>query len=283
MAIALGCGLLLNCLVTAAGADELAADYHHRIAPTTSDLARTGRYAAPEIVRFVSPLPNTFASVAYLTPLQHRTFSGQAEPGGLLRPVAYSPGFAPAIATSFRPEIAPPVLTNRLSPAVLHVSQLAAHYGDSTFILVDKARGKLFVFENGRPIFTSAALTGSSLADRLPYDALGKTIAEASDLRYRVTPAGRFTVSPGLDRTYGNTLDINEIHGRNWIIAIHLAPSQRREARLASTLDGDKHATEGCINVDANTMRALTRLLATRRSTPLYIIPNDERMITQFF
>ena len=379
--IALACGLLLNCQTSTADADQLSADYHHRVErhaaihvhpdrvriaeratlqPTRKvsltprepgraalpDPARyapvgRGRWASPEIVPFVAPPPSAYAPRAYVpatyvtptsaryvepvsvrdsvpapvrylkpTPVRYleptparylepttparylesasarfqpRTFSDGPETTSPLRPVAYSPGYPPAIPTSFRPEIEPPARVTGLSPAAAWVSQMAAHNGDRTFILVDKARGRLFLFANGAPIFTSAALTGSSLADRLPYDALSKTFAEASDLRYRVTPAGRFTVSPGRDRTYGNTLDINEIKGRNWIIAIHLAPSQSREARLASTLDQDKHATEGCVNVDANTMRVLTRLLAMRRSTPLYIVPNDERMVSQFF
>jgi hypothetical protein len=405
--IALACGLLLNCQTSTADADQLNADYHHRVerhaaihvhpdrvriaeratlqparkvslAPreprraALPDSARyapagPGRWAPPEIVPFIAPPPSAYAPRAfvpatYVTPalaryvapasapdsgpapgrhlepaparylepitpghylestparyleptsahylepttparnfepttpvrylepaaarFQPRTFSDGPETTSPLRPVAYSPGYLSAIPTSFRPDIEQPMRVTGLSPAATWVSQIAARNGDRTFILVDKARGKLFLFANGAPIFTSAALTGSSLADRLPYDALSKTFAEASDLRYRVTPAGRFTVSPGHDRTYGNTLDINEIKGRNWIIAIHLVPSQSREARLASTSDQDKHATEGCVNVDANTIRVLTRLLEMRRSTPLYIVPNDERMVSQFF
>jgi hypothetical protein len=199
------------------------------------------------------------------------------------RAATYQPTLAPPVPTAFRPEIGPPSHIAGLSQAAARVSQIAARNGDRTFILVDKARGKLFLFANGSLIFTSPALTGSSLADRLPYDATSKTFAEASGFQYRVTPAGRFTVSPGHDSLYGSTLDVNEVRGKNWIIAIHLAPTQSRDARLRSVSDQDKHATEGCINVDANTIRTLTQLLAMRRSTPLYVVPNDERTISEFF
>jgi hypothetical protein len=59
------------------------------------------------------------------------------------------------------------------APAVLsdqeeRVGQIAVENGDQIFVMVDKARGKIILFENGKPVFSSAALTGESMADRLP-------------------------------------------------------------------------------------------------------------------
>lgn len=196
---------------------------------------------------------------------------------GLAHPVSYQP----TIAAPWQPETA--FSRQGMSQAAWRVSEIASQNGDRDFLMVDKAHGRLFLFENGAPVFSGAALTGTSLSDRFPPDALSKTTAESGDVRYRVTPAGRFTVSPGRDVHYGETLDINEIRGKGWIIAIHLAPNAVRSARLQSSLDQDKHATEGCINVSAVTMRELVRLLPRRARIPLYILPMDERLITQIF
>ena len=198
------------------------------------------------------------------------------EVGRVVQPVSYQPGFD-----------TPRTIQPRLSYAAWRVSQIAARHGDRNFLMIDKAHGQIFLFENGVPVFSGAALTGLSLADRLPPDAMSKSFAQEQDARYRVTPAGRFTVSPGYDHALGPTLDINEVKGRDWTIAIHTvvlgARAGYRDARLRSPLDQDKHITEGCINVDADTMRQLARLVPRWGGTPLYILPNDERLIAQLF
>jgi hypothetical protein len=174
-----------------------------------------------------------------------------------------------------------------LSPEALHVSQIAFRNGDRNFLMLDKARGKIIVFENGAPTFSGAALTGENPADFLAPDAIGKTFAEQKGLKYKVTPAGRYTVSTGYDNAYGETLDINEVLGIDWDIAIHKvwlgAPSEHREARLRSPRDQDKHITYGCIDVDGQTMQQLLARLPDEDGTPLYILPVDRNLITKLF
>jgi hypothetical protein len=174
-----------------------------------------------------------------------------------------------------------------LSPVARRVSQIADRNGDRNFLMLDKAHGKIFVFENGRPTFSGAALTGENLADYLAPDAIGKTFAEQKGLKYKVTPAGRYTVSTGYDHAYGEILDINEIQGVDWDIAIHKvwlgAPAEHREARLLSPRDQDKHITYGCIDVDGSTMQQLLRRLPSAEETPLYILPADESLIMKLF
>jgi L,D-transpeptidase catalytic domain len=169
------------------------------------------------------------------------------------------------------------------SPGVWRISRIATRIGDRNFLVVDKTHGRLVLFLNGAPAFISPALTGTSLADRMPADALSKTYAQELDVKYRVTPAGRFTVSPAYDGTYGFTLDINEIKGKDWTIAIHRVVPGPRTGRLHSPYDDDKHVTEGCINVDPDTMRQLAQLLPRQRATPLYILPMDENLIETIF
>jgi hypothetical protein len=174
-----------------------------------------------------------------------------------------------------------------LSQAALYVSQIAFRNGDHNFLMIDKTNGRIIVFEKGRPTFSGAALTGENLADRLEPDAMRKTFAEQKGLKYKVTPAGRFTVSTGYDHNYGDILDINEIQGSDWDIAIHKvwlgAPAEHRDARLRSPGGKDKHITYGCIDVDGSTMQQLIARITDEDETPLYILPSDERLIDKLF
>lgn len=174
-----------------------------------------------------------------------------------------------------------------LSPEARRVSQIAGRNGDRDFLMLDKAHGKIFVFEHGRPTFSGAALTGENPADYLAPDAIGKTFAEQKGLKYKVTPAGRYTVSTGYDHAYGEILDVNEVQGVDWDIAIHKvwlgAPSEHRDARLLSPRDQDKHITYGCIDVDGATMQQLLHRIPSEDETPLYILPADESLIMKLF
>src|SRR5258708_5284621 len=76
-----------------------------------------------------------------------------------------------------------------LSTEAQHVGQIAFRNGDRNFLMLDKAHGKIIVFEQGAPTFSGAALTGENTADFLAPDAIGKTFAEQKGLKYKVTPA----------------------------------------------------------------------------------------------
>ena len=173
-----------------------------------------------------------------------------------------------------------------LSPVEQRVSQIAWQYGDRGYLMVDKNRGKIILFAAGRPIFSRPALTGESMADRIPADAWSTPWSQQMSVKFKVTPAGRFTITRNHDRALGELFDINELQGRDWTIAIHRVwlgrPSERRDARLRSDLDQDKHITNGCIDVDPNTMAQLSRVLPSR-GMPLYILPNDENLIGNVF
>jgi hypothetical protein len=174
-----------------------------------------------------------------------------------------------------------------LTPAARRVSQIASSRGDRDYLMLDKAHGKIIVFESGRPTFSGAALTGENPSDFILPDAIGKSFHETASLPYKVTPAGRYTVSVGYDPAYGETLDVNEIQGKDWDIAIHKvwlgAPSEHRDARLRSASDRDKHITYGCIDVDGPTMQGLLDRLPNEEATPIYILPQDENLIIKLF
>jgi hypothetical protein len=175
----------------------------------------------------------------------------------------------------------------QLSAAALRIRRIAERNGDHTFLVIDKAEGRITAFEHGMPTFSGAALTGESPTDIIPRDAFTRSFAETRGLKYKVTPAGRFTVSPGYDPAYGETLDVNEVQGKDWDISIHRvwlgAPSEHRDMRLRTATGQDKHITYGCIDVDADTMRQLLRHLSHTANAPLYILPADEHLIATLF
>jgi hypothetical protein len=180
-----------------------------------------------------------------------------------------------------------PAAVAALSPAAVQVSRIADRNGDQNFLLLDKTEGRIIAFEHGTPTFSGAALTGESLTDIIPQDAFSKSFSETRGLKYKVTPAGRFTVSPGFDPAYGETLDVNEVHGKDWDISIHRvwlgAPAEHRDMRLRTATGQDKHITYGCIDVDADTIRQLLRHVSHGSRIALYILPVDEHLVSTLF
>jgi hypothetical protein len=197
----------------------------------------------------------------------------------MVSPIGQDTGAAPAQASLSR---AP-----GLSPVARQVSQIAARFGDQNYLMLDKTDGRIIVFEHGTPSFTGAALTGENPVDVIPADAFVKPFSETRGLKYKVTPAGRFTVSSGFDPAYGDTLDVNEIQGKDWDIAIHRvwlgAPAEHRDVRLRTPTGQDKHITYGCIDVEGGTMSQILRRLPNRERTPLYILPEDTSLVTKLF
>jgi hypothetical protein len=170
----------------------------------------------------------------------------------------------------------PPVLSDQESEA----GKMANAQGDKTFLMVDKALGKIILFENGQPVFAGPALTGESTADQMPKNELNAKFDTLNALNTKITPAGRYTVERGFDPEVGGPLfDISEIHGKDWGIAIHQLylgiPAEHRDARILSPSDEDKHITFGCINVEPATLHLLMHELPVKGMTPLYILPED--------
>lgn len=174
-----------------------------------------------------------------------------------------------------------------MSREAVRVGQIAVRDGDRDFLMLDKAQGRIFAFEDGRPTFSGAALSGENPVDTLAPDAFDKTFAEQKGLKYKVTPAGRYTVSIGYDPHYGETLDVNEVQGKDWDIAIHRvwlgAPAEHRDARLRSPRTDDKHITYGCIDVDEPTMQGLLDRVPDDEHTPLYILPQNADLVSRLF
>jgi L,D-transpeptidase catalytic domain len=174
-----------------------------------------------------------------------------------------------------------------MSPGAARVAQIAARYGDRDYLMVDKSWGEVFLFRDGKPVVRGSALTGANPADILKPGALNVPFSRDPKLEDKVTPAGRFTVAKEPDHTFGVTLNVNEIQGADWDIAIHKIflgfPQEHRDTRLASSDGRVKHITFGCIDISNAAMQKILQRLPDEESTPLYIVPTDERHIAALF
>jgi hypothetical protein len=175
-----------------------------------------------------------------------------------------------------------------LSQQEIEAGRMALGQGDRTFVMVDKARGKIILFKDGQPVFAGPALTGQSTADQMPKTELGEKFDTLNAPNTKITPAGRYTVERGFDPEVGGPLfDIHEIRGRDWGIAIHQLylgiPSEHRDARILSPSVEDKHITYGCINVEAATLHLLMHELPPKGPIPLYILPEDVSQTAAYF
>jgi hypothetical protein len=181
----------------------------------------------------------------------------------------------------------PALPPDQLTTQEQDIGKLAVQNGDEKFLMVDKSLGKILLWEAGKPVFVGNALTGASFSDRLPAYEMKQAFAKLDALDTKVTPAGRFTVARGFEKGYGPLLDIREIKGKDWAIAIHKVflgfPWEHRADRLQSSRYDDKNITFGCINVTPETMELLLRELPEKGATPLYVLPRDETKTAAFF
>jgi len=125
----------------------------------------------------------------------------------------------------------------------------SADNGKLPFIIVDKVRARVFVFDaQGQLRGAASALLGLAVGDD-SVPGIGQRKLSSIRPAERTTPAGRFVAS--LDR---------DIHGKEllWVdydlaVSLHPVvrgqPKERRAERLASPSPLDKRISYGCINV----------------------------------
>ncbi len=144
-------------------------------------------------------------------------------------------------------DVSTPPIAIELSPQARQVSQIAVGNGDRDFLMVDKLPGEIYFFKNGQPIFRDAALTGAGTGDRLTPELLAFSFSHPSTEAEKITPAGRFTVAKQFDKSYGTIFEIQEIKGKDWVLAIHPVflgvPFEKRLLRLSTSSPKDNYTT----------------------------------------
>lgn len=121
--------------------------------------------------------------------------------------------------------------------------------GDRSFVIVDKRRARVYVFNPaGRLLGDSPVLLGYAAGDHSVAGIGNKAIADIKP-HERTTPAGRFASAPGRNSLgddvvwvdYDAAVSMHRVRTTN--------PKERRLERLASKTAADNRISWGCINV----------------------------------
>lgn len=141
------------------------------------------------------------------------------------------------------------------------------------FIIVDKKKARMFVFEaSGWLRATTAVLLGAGAGDESIPGIAGR--APDSLLPHeRTTPAGRFVSEPGRNLQGEDIVWVD--YGAK--IAIHRlrpgATQAQRADRLASSASDDKRVTLGCIVVPVNFYESVIRPVFGKDEGVVYVLP----------
>ena len=161
--------------------------------------------------------------------------------------------------------------------------------GFSDFVIVDKNRAQIHVFDNGRKITSSPVLLGKKRGDDL-----GPT--DEPRWGNAVTPAGRFSVQFYKDeqayKGYGTNTLLHFICNRDQTICTSLhqtwtgVAAERRPQRMATSTIDDNYISNGCVNIDPDTWKTVLDLAQQNRhggtsnvhmtDIALFILPEDE-------
>jgi hypothetical protein len=155
------------------------------------------------------------------------------------------------------------------------VADWAVASGDNDnlpFIIIDKVRAKVFVFDNsGRLIGASLALLGLARGDE-SVPGIGNRKLATIRPEERTTPAGRFTAALGRDFEhdvlwidYGASISLHRVIRGN--------PGDHRLERLATTSPDDKRISYGCVNVPVRFYEDIVLKTFTGGAGIVYILP----------
>ncbi len=171
------------------------------------------------------------------------------------------------------------------SPDARFIADWVADSGDNggvDFIIVDKLRAKVYVFDARAHLRASApVLIGAALGDAL---APGTGSLPWDDVRPkdRITPAGRFVAERGHDETGQDVIWVDY----DAAIAMHRVftadPQEHRLERLATKSVTDKRISYGCINVGAAFFEAYIKPVFARHPAVVYVLP-DTLPVRQVF
>ena len=144
---------------------------------------------------------------------------------------------------------------------------------DMPFVILDKKRAKIFVFQkDGQNLGSAPALLGIAIGDNYVPGTGQKQLSEIP-FKDRTTPAGRFIARLGKNSHGEEVLWVDY----DMAIAIHGVvtgnPKDHRLERLQSQNPKDHRISFGCINVPTNFYSSVISPLFTRRQGVVYVLP----------
>lgn len=145
--------------------------------------------------------------------------------------------------------------------------------GDRPFIIIDKERAEVFVFDAvGSFVGKTPALIGSAKGDD-SVEGIGDRELSRIKPAERTTPAGRFVAKYGSARGNPKVLWVDYSTSISLHPVVRGSPKERRLQRLKSTTPEDNRATFGCINVDVSFYTNVVRPLFSGTGGIVYILP----------
>ena len=161
-------------------------------------------------------------------------------------------------------------------PDVRHVADWVVGSGDNhamPFIIVDKQDARIFLFgKDGRIRGAETVLLGLTRGDDIR-PTPGERVAAQLPPGERVTPAGRFVGTMGIDSDGKRILWVDYDDD----IAMHPVmtanPQERRLERLATPSPSDNRISYGCINVPDTFFQNVVMRLFGSGNGVVYILP----------
>lgn len=157
-----------------------------------------------------------------------------------------------------------------------------ADNGDRPFVIVDKRRARVYVFNPaGQLLGDSPVLLGYAAGDHSVAGIGNKTIAEIKP-HERTTPAGRFASAPGRNALgedvvwvdYDAAVSMHRVRATN--------PKERRLERLATKTAADNRISWGCINVPVAFFDKTVWPNIGEKRGIVYVLP-EKQSLTAYF
>jgi hypothetical protein len=155
--------------------------------------------------------------------------------------------------------------------------------GGANFIILDKVRARVFVFEpGGRLRAWAPALLGLARGDDTVPGIGDKKISEIKP-QERTTPAGRFVAEMGESSSRGEDVvwvDYDSAVSMHRVVTTN--PKERRLQRLATATAKDNRISYGCINLPKAFYEQHVGPTVAQSPTVIYVLP-ETRPSSQVF
>jgi hypothetical protein len=158
----------------------------------------------------------------------------------------------------------------------------AGDNGAAPFLIIDKRAAAVFAFDReGGLVAGAPALLGLARGDVSPPDIGSRPLSRIGPAD-RITPAGRFVASQGVNLQGKSVLWIDYDEALSLHPVVTATPADRRRERLASATASDNRISYGCVNVAPGFYAGVVGPLFATGVGVVYILP-EVRSIEEVF
>lgn len=155
------------------------------------------------------------------------------------------------------------------------------HRGGS-FVIVDKARARVYVFEPGGRLRGAApVLLGLAKGDDSAPGIGDKKLSEIPP-EERTTPAGRFVAEPGINAKGDDIVWVDYDAAVSMHRVLTTNPVERRLQRLLSRTPADNRISFGCMNLPVRFYEKVLSPTVKKGETIVYVLPETRPASTVF-